>query len=436
MNALRYDAMALGNYDLALGWASLAHALAAADFPWLAANLERPWGGTVLPPYRVLERNGVRVGVLGLTTPGAAAGLHPRHLDDMALRDLERTARRWVPVLREVEAADVVIALLHSGMDGAYRREEAIRTGRPLYAAGGRLAEGVPGLDLIVSGGAHRLSPYASSDGATPYGTPVLEAGALGRGLAVAQFALEAANGRWSITEVRRHTLRAAATPDTELLATVAHELQRTRERLAEPTRARFRRVPRKAAFVACAGALSHATAALLTGEDPAHLLSLLPAQWVYEPPTRDERGQPVRRAHLYRWQRYPERLVKAHLTGRQIEHLLDGYVRHRRGWRVSPLAVLWPGGLEATIAPGGSRLQSLTRQAGGRSIRPHALYPVWLTQFVWYGGLGLAPEALLQPDWKLREVEIPLRAGLFALLNDPRFALPEACRGWLALAP
>lgn len=439
MNALGYDAGALGNFDFALGRATLARAREQAHFPLLSGNLVRREGGTLLAPYAVLERDGpggtVRIGVLGLTTPGAALGRAPRTLAGLRFAGLEAAARRWVPVLRDVEHVDVLIGLFHSGLDGAHSRDDALRAGLPLLAAAGRVAEAGLGFDLVVSGGAHRLAPRRPTDGDTPYGVPILQPGAYGDGLAVARLQLAEAGGRWRVTGVARETLRAAPAADPAALAAVAAPLARAREWLAAPTRVRFRAVPRKSEFYRCAGALSHAVAVQTDGGPAAAVRSLLPMRWDFLPPTPAERGAPLRRAHLYRWMRYGETVVQAPLTGEQVRLLLAGYVRHLRGWRVAPLEVLWPGGLEVAVAAGGAQVLSV-RGADGAPLPRDGSVPVWLTGFVWYGGLGLAHEALLPGGAPLREGTGTLREALFALVSGPDAALPAECQRWLALAP
>ncbi len=458
MNALRYDATVLGNYDLGLGWASIAHARAASDFPWLAANIEREGGGTRLEPYRIVERKGVRVAVLGLTTPRVVAGLDPRHLEGLALSGVETAARRWVPFLRDVERADLVIGLVHEGLDGGYQHAAALR-GTPPWAPGtGRLADGGDrfrksgdpfgerGFDLIVSGDAHRLSPRRPAGADSPYSVPVLEPGARGNALAVATFTLVERQGRWARVKVdglTRRTIPAAKEADPGALAIVAEDLRTTQGLLEDATVFRFRRVPRRGEFQRCAGALSHRAAVYLAGdlaidqakENGRDSLSLLPFLWRFEKPGKTALGQPLRRGHIYRWMRYPDTLVRVQLTGRQIEILLEGYVRHMRKWRVPGLEVLWPGGLRVSLAEKGSRIASLRRAADGKPLAPQRRYPVWLTSYLRHGGLGLARRALIQPGGKgPREPAIPrsLRAGLFNLLSDPAMEIPPECARWL----
>src|SRR5205085_9310775 len=71
MNSLNYDAMTVGNHEYNFGLKVLEKARHEAKFPWLSANTYR--AGTNEPaykPYIVKVVNGVRVGELGLTTPG------------------------------------------------------------------------------------------------------------------------------------------------------------------------------------------------------------------------------------------------------------------------------------------------------------------------------------------------------------------------------
>src|SRR6185436_16826064 len=70
MNALGVDAMTVGNDEYNFGTAVREKARKEARFPWLSANTYK--AGTDDPfyqPYLIKELNGVRVGVLGLTTP-------------------------------------------------------------------------------------------------------------------------------------------------------------------------------------------------------------------------------------------------------------------------------------------------------------------------------------------------------------------------------
>ncbi|MBA3521530.1 MAG: metallophosphoesterase, partial [Gemmatimonadales bacterium] len=71
MNLAGYDIATLGNHDFDWGVPALYRALRSAAFPYVSANIYAVPGDTlVFRPYRVLLRQGVRIGVAGFTTPG------------------------------------------------------------------------------------------------------------------------------------------------------------------------------------------------------------------------------------------------------------------------------------------------------------------------------------------------------------------------------
>ncbi len=443
MNRLGYDAMALGNHDLEAGRTALARWVGQSEFPWLSANVRHPERETLLPPYRIIERGGVRVAVLGLITPGVAIWLDRKHLAGLRVQDMAGAARRWLPVLREVERADVVIGLFHSGLDGWYDRAVALRHGLPLPNAAGLIAEGRAGFDLIVSGHAHRLSPRRSRNGNSAYAVPVVQPGARGEGLAVARLMLRGVGGRWQTVAVRRETRRAAIRPAPALLAEVEPELAATRVWLAEATGVRFSSFPDKIAFHRCAGELSHQAASRLapgTLSAPADgapelgraAASLLPMMWRFVPPRPAELGAPLRRAHLHRWMRYGNMLVLARLNVRQVALLLGPFARRKGGLRTRYSAVLYPGGLRARIASGGTEVLALALPGGGGPLSSHATIPVWLTNYHWNGGSGLARRALLHPSQIAGRTRVSLRELVFRLLSDPAMELPPGCRSFL----
>src|SRR5437773_5161400 len=72
MNAMQYDAAAIGNHEYNYGIPYLDSAIRQARFPFLSANTYRiqPEGVHAYRPWTIIERAGLRVGVVGATTPG------------------------------------------------------------------------------------------------------------------------------------------------------------------------------------------------------------------------------------------------------------------------------------------------------------------------------------------------------------------------------
>lgn len=156
MNALGYSAMAVGNHEYEFGMSVLQAARRDARFPFLSANTlheHRP----AFEPYKVFVVHGVRVGVLGLTTPAIPNWLDPDKYSGLEFEDAVRTAKQWVPVLRERERCDVVVVLTHQGLerDPSGRRESVDQ--EKDENAGYALASEVPGIDVIILGHTHRV---------------------------------------------------------------------------------------------------------------------------------------------------------------------------------------------------------------------------------------------------------------------------------------
>src|SRR5437763_8060886 len=163
MNALHFDSMTVGNHEYNFGLKVLEKARREAKFPWLSANTYEDGGGgelkTHYAPYIVKEVQGVRVGVLGLTTPGIPNWENKPNYEGLDFRETVSEAKKWVPILRDKERVDVVVIAMHMGI------EEDLRTGQlnpsnvPNENAAIAIARQVPGIDVILMGHTHREVP-------------------------------------------------------------------------------------------------------------------------------------------------------------------------------------------------------------------------------------------------------------------------------------
>lgn len=163
MNALHYDSMTVGNHEYNFGLKVLEKARSEAKFPWLSANTYSTQvkgdPTTHFQPYIIKEVNGVRVGVLGLTTPGIPNWENVPNYEGLEFKETVSEAKKWVSVLREVGKVDVVAIAMHMGI------EEDLRTGQtnpsqvPNENAAIAIARQVPGVDVILMGHTHREVP-------------------------------------------------------------------------------------------------------------------------------------------------------------------------------------------------------------------------------------------------------------------------------------
>jgi 5'-nucleotidase len=87
---------------------------AGAGFPYIAANTVDRDGGLLLPPYEIVERAGVRVGFIGVTTRSTPTFLLARHAAPFRFTDISEAVNRWVPELRR-RGAEAIVVLAHAG---------------------------------------------------------------------------------------------------------------------------------------------------------------------------------------------------------------------------------------------------------------------------------------------------------------------------------
>ena len=217
MSALGFDAMAVGNHEYNYGLKVLEKARSEAVFPWLSANTYK--AGTnenFHRPYLLKEANGVRVGVLGLTTAGIPSWENPENYAGLEFRDPVVEAKKWVSVLRAQERADVVIVAMHMGMEADLRTGIPTPGQVPHENAALEIARQVPGVDLILMGHTHREVP-----GVVTNGVLLAQANLWGRHLARADLYLEQdESGRWHV--VARQSRTIPVTPQTETDAEIA----------------------------------------------------------------------------------------------------------------------------------------------------------------------------------------------------------------------
>ena len=161
-NMLGCDAAVFGNHDIKVGAEVYYRFLNGCNFPLLGANLKYDNYGDFLPPYVIIEKHGVKIAVVGMTTPAVNYTVPADIVGTVTVSDIVESAQYWLPIIRENERPDVVIGLLHSGYDNGRFDELGVEEN-----AVRRLAAEVPGFDCLIYG--HDHIPYegkvASLDG-------------------------------------------------------------------------------------------------------------------------------------------------------------------------------------------------------------------------------------------------------------------------------
>ena len=202
MNAMSYDAMAIGNHEFNYGLPFLERAVAQAKFPMLSANTYKLDGTHKFRPWTIVERQGAKVGIIGATTPGVMVWDAENVRGRVRLGDVVEAVRKAVAEVRAA-GAEIVVVTAHAGLDepASY---DTLSTGLPGENVSSRMAKEIPGIDLIVYGHSHKEQKELRI-GTTLLVQPKNWATSVG----VATLALTREAGKWKVASSRGVTIQA-----------------------------------------------------------------------------------------------------------------------------------------------------------------------------------------------------------------------------------
>jgi len=193
MTSMGYDAMGIGNHEFEYGAEMFAWEKNRAPFPVLGANLF--YRGTSHPyaqAHAVLERNGVRIGVIGIMGQDAATAIIPSFIAPLDVTDPAAAVRRSVSELRD--DVDLVVLLTHQGKTAPMQTDAEAdpRLQRDIDADYG-LAGAVEGVDVLFAGHADAGTPEPVVHEKT--GTLIMQTYGQATHLGYLQLTLDAASG-------------------------------------------------------------------------------------------------------------------------------------------------------------------------------------------------------------------------------------------------
>lgn len=151
INYMKYDVQIVGNHDIETGHAVYDKWISEVKCPMLGANItDTSTGRPYLKPYEIIERDGVRIAVIGMLTPAIPNWLNEELWKGLHFENMLKSAEYWMSYIRSNERPDVIIGLFHSGLSGG------IVTDKYEEDASLDVARNVPGFDLILYGHDHR----------------------------------------------------------------------------------------------------------------------------------------------------------------------------------------------------------------------------------------------------------------------------------------
>jgi 2',3'-cyclic-nucleotide 2'-phosphodiesterase/3'-nucleotidase len=229
MNSLGYDAMVVGNHEYNFGLKNLDRAREDARFPWLSANtiLTGP-GGKSFAPYFLKTVGGVKVAVIGITTPGIPSWEKPEHYAGYRFEPARTALERTLAKLRALPAdqrPDLVLVAAHAGLGRNPKTGAKLRDEVPGENEAYGIAESVPGVDAIVFGHTHQELAELRINGVL-----LAQPKNWGMSLAELDFDLDSKpGGGWTVASKSSHlipvTPQTAADEDLLRIALPYHEM-------------------------------------------------------------------------------------------------------------------------------------------------------------------------------------------------------------------
>lgn len=209
MNAMRYDAMTLGNHEFNFGLPYLNTVIGGARFPVINANVVNAVTNTpYFTPYTILTRaftddqgflQIIKIGVIGLVPPQIMLwdGAHLKGRVDV--NDGYETAMKYIPEMKAA-GADVIVVLAHSGITDFARQGMEENFGYYITT--------IPDVDVVITGHAHQKFPsntFANMKGAdirrgTINGIPVIMPGSYADTMGAIDLTLQKVGGKWKRT--------------------------------------------------------------------------------------------------------------------------------------------------------------------------------------------------------------------------------------------
>ena len=393
LNVIQPDAFEVGNHEFDYGWDTLRERLAQATFPVLCGNvIDTSTGEPIYPATLILERGGVKIGIIGINTRYLAGYVLEDALPGLRAEDPIPLVKRLLDDLEPI--TDIQVALTHQGVE-----EDR------------RLAQGCPRLDVIVGGHRHArlFEPLVEN------GVPILQAGAQGQYLGFFQAQVDTAADRIVRFEGKLiPVLTESIRPREDIAALVkaqeqviAAELDRVIGVLKDP----WVRVYEGESNV---GDWTADAMIKLTGRDIAFINS--------GGLRRNIPAGPVTVRLLWELHPFGNRLMSFDLSGEELREA----IRYQAGQASRFVQV---GGLRYRAKRGTGEILELT--VGGKPVDPEALYRVVTNEYVvahfdGYFGFDLGEREVTDLGWIDRDLVVKAFAaeGTVRSRIDGRIAL------------
>ncbi|MEY8291651.1 bifunctional UDP-sugar hydrolase/5'-nucleotidase [Carnobacteriaceae bacterium 52-44] len=218
LNELNYDAGVIGNHEFNFGLDYLSESISRAKHPVLSANILTKEGKYLADgPAKIIEKDGLKIGILGLTTQYIPHWEHPQNIENLRFISAVETAKEWVPKLKK--QADIIIVAYHGGF------ESDLFTGDPTERhtgenEGHRLLREVRGIDVLITGHQHREIAEVINR------VPVIQPGYRGENIGKVELKIKKVNEELKIIEQKAELISTKNFPADNKLMKKYHFLE------------------------------------------------------------------------------------------------------------------------------------------------------------------------------------------------------------------
>lgn len=363
---------------------------AGADFQFLAANVVRQNGKTLLPAYKIRSFEGAKVAFIGLTLEGTPLIVTPSGIAGLSFKDEAETINALVPEIK-AKGVNTIVVLIHEGglPTGGYNECPSISG--PIVDIVKNTSKDV---DMFITGHTHQAYNCVIDD------RPVSSALSFGRLVTDIDMTIDTVTGEPSNIAVNNKIVTRDVTPDAGITAlinkynTIAAPLA---NRVIGSITASILRTNNAAGESALGDVIADgqlaATASATTGNAVIAFMNPggIRADLIYASSPAGEGDGNVTYGEMFTVQPFGNNLVTKTLTGTQIKALLEQQFVASNG---SPRSVILQVSAGFTYtwtasAPANNKVSNI--MLNGTPIDPNASYRVTMNSFLADGGDGFS---------------------------------------------
>jgi len=365
MNAIPFDATTLGNHEFDWGQKTLAKMRKTMRFPCICANVVNSITGATpsfVVPYRIFNLDGVKVGIIGVTTPTIPSISYPENIKNLTFLEPGEVVEKYVRILQE-RGVSIIGVLSHLGVEDDKK-----------------LAARVPGITFITGGHSHTVL----KEGLRVGDTIITQAGAYGMYVGTLSMTVNRKTGKAILASEKDLLIPVIAhgegsvPPDPEVEALVNRYNAQIRSIMEEVLGTAETDIPKISLPGRGDTPLGNLVTDLLQ-EDTGTEIFIHNTGGIRSPIGKG----PITKEAVYRVLPFDDYIITANLTGEQVREVLTHGINQEKLVQVAGLTLVVEGG------KGEKRTLKDVRLADGSPLAPSRIYRVGTINFLFFGGDG-----------------------------------------------